>query len=166
MTLTRSIVKLSTILARPKSATLTLGGLSFVKRIFYERKWVDWPLSRSSQGTSGLRSRCVMPCAWIYYIYLSVPWSWTKTTSRTARASHIWYVICFASTSASFKICWDSSTERATTHEGHYEKRCIREDLHHPRIPGQDLFLRLTETSTGKIAWLTYITVILKENLL
>ena len=78
MALTRSMVKLSTILARPKSATLTLGGLSFVKRIFYERMSIDLPTWRNSQGTSGLRSLWVMPCAWIYYTNLSAPWSLFK----------------------------------------------------------------------------------------
>jgi hypothetical protein len=36
-TRTRSMVILSTALAKPKSATLMCGGLSFVRRIFYRR---------------------------------------------------------------------------------------------------------------------------------
>ena len=165
MTLTRSIVKLSTIFARPKSATLTLGGLSFVKRIFYETQWVYWPISRSSQGTSGLRSRWVMPCAWIYYISFSTVIVDQKDISHRKGVTHlVSYMLCIG-------LRFVSNLLRFKYNERHYSRRPLWKTIYSRRSPPSTYsrtrsIIAINRTSTGKIAWLTYITVILKENFL
>ena len=65
-----SIVKLSTAWARPKSATLMIDGSSFVRAMFCEMEQVSdsgvGERIQPRQGTSGLRSRWVMPFSWTY----------------------------------------------------------------------------------------------------
>lgn len=63
---TRRAVASCTTLARPKSATLTIGGTSLVRRMF-----------------SGFKSRCVIPRSWTYYqieVKKSMLWycDWTR----------------------------------------------------------------------------------------
>ena len=59
---TRNIVRLSTTLAKPKSATLTIGGSSLVKRTFYKHRQGGLKCRRKKiKPTSGFKSRCAMP---------------------------------------------------------------------------------------------------------